>query len=308
MKDDPESQVGGRVIVVIPAHNRLAMLRRAVESVLAQTYRELDLVVVDDASSEDLSEVQDMVEGAGHRWLRLGENVGPAAARNAGVNAGVNGWQYLAFLDSDDVWAAEKLRRQVNWHADHAGIEISQCEEQWVRNGQLFKKKNSQQQPEGWFFEDCVKVCCISPSCVMMSRRLWQDLGGFDQRYRVCEDYELWLRVALNESVGLVKGASGALVTRHGGHGDQLSFAVPAMDRFRVLALLELVNAGQLSQEQKQVLEQGILRRAAVLGKGAKKRGKLANVTTYQRALKREWIEMAGEMEVICFGSRVENG
>lgn len=289
----------GRVTVVIPVRDRPEMLRRAVKSVLAQSFQDFDLVVVDDASQLDLSEVRDLVEGAGHHWLSLTKNIGPAGARNAGAQMVKSEW--LAFLDSDDVWEVEKLQQQVDWHAGHAGIEISQCEEQWVRNGRPFNKKANQAQPEGVIFENCVRVCCISPSCVMMSQKLWQRLGGFDERYRVCEDYELWLRTTLNEPAGLVKGDGGALVTRHGGHGDQLSFALPAMDRFRVMALLDLMLKVELSPQQKRWVLSGILQRSEVLLKGAQKRAKEEDVRIYGLAAKNDWQSMAEGMEGICF-------
>ena len=295
-----EANSAEAVLVVIPVRDRAVMLRRAVESVLAQTFQGFELVVVDDASQEDLSEVKSLVEGAGHRWLRLGKNVGPAAARNMGAVAAAGDAVWLSFLDSDDVWAVDKLERQLLWHSENPRFRISQCEETWVRNGQPFKKKKSQQQPEGWVFEDCVKACCISPSCVMLSMDLWQDLGGFDERYRVCEDYELWLRASLQHQVGLVRGGSGALVTRHGGHGDQLSFAVAAMDRFRVMALLDLRANRSVSFKLVNIIEGRVLRWAQILCQGAEKRGKVSDVKTYQRAVKGEWKEMAEELEKIC--------
>jgi len=290
----------GRVTVVVPVRDRVEMLRRAVESVLEQTYQDFDLVVVDDASKQDLSSVKDVVEGMGHQWLKRERNEGVAAARNIGTEM-VDG-EWVAFLDSDDVWAAEKLERQMAWHVEHPEIKISQCEEEWKRNGLPLRKKNSQQQPDGWIFEKCVEVCCISPSCVMMSRRLWQELGGFDTRYRVCEDYELWLRIALRNSVGLVRSEFGPLVTRHGGHDDQLSFAVEAMDRFRVLALLELLNREDLLEEQRQLVEQGISKKSELLENGAKKRGKETDAKVYARAKEGEWDTMSREMERVCFG------
>ncbi|MCF6312804.1 MAG: glycosyltransferase family 2 protein [Verrucomicrobiales bacterium] len=291
----------GRVGVVIPVHNRRVMLRRAVESVLGQTYKEFDLVVVDDASDEDLCEVRDWVEASGHRWLRLEQQVGPAEARNRGAQwQGLAKNEWLAFLDSDDVWVAEKLQHQLRWHQRHEQSRISQCEESWVRKGVLVKKKVHQLQPQGEIFENCVRSCCISPSCVMMKRELWQELGGFDARFPVCEDYELWLRVALAHPVGLVLGETEPLVIRHGGHADQLSFALPAMDRFRVWALLKLMNTGGLSEAQLDVVEQGILQRAVVLAKGAKKRGKDEAARVYGRAQKGEWIEMEEEMRSLC--------
>ena len=255
------------VSVVIPAFNRPRKLKRAVESVFAQTCRSFELFVVDDASTADLSTVQSTVEKAGHRWIRLPENFGPAAARNAGAAASTGEW--IAFLDSDDRWLPEKLERQLAWHEVHSGFEISQCEEAWIRNGEpVYKPKRLHQPSTGRIFDKCVELCCISPSSVMMSRKLWAESGGFDERFRVCEDYELWLRIALNREVGLVPGK---FVEKYGGHDDQLSSSVEAIDRWRVLALLE--NLDRTTGDDRKTVLAGIVTKAGILEAGARKRG-----------------------------------
>lgn len=301
--DSQPSSEMGRVIVVIPVRERAQMLQRAVESVLRQTWRDYDLVVVDDASRlEDLSIVRNLVESSGHHWLSFDENRGPAAARNAGVLAGEQqGTQWVAFLDSDDVWKPEKLERQLLWHADYPEVGVSQCQEAWIRNGVKVGKKRSQLQPEGRIFAQCIDSCCISPSCMMMTLSLWKELGGFDERYRVCEDYELWLRLSLKNPVGLVRDVPDPLVIRHGGHEDQLSFSIEAMDRFRVMAMLELLLNGSLGQEETVLVEKGIARKSEILEQGARKRSLRSHAEVYGLAGKQEWEKMAREMENLCF-------
>lgn len=110
---------GPLVSVVIPNYNRQAELQRAVDSVIAQDYRPLEVIVVDDASTEPIS-LDLHPERAGLvRWVRLEHNGGGATARNAGIDAARG--ELVAFLDSDDVWVPEKLSRQVAaWLADGA--------------------------------------------------------------------------------------------------------------------------------------------------------------------------------------------
>jgi hypothetical protein len=101
----------------------------------------------------------------------------------------------------------------------------------------------------------------------MIERSLFQDLGGFDPSCRVCEDYELWLRLTLPESVGLVE--EGPLLERRAGQTDQLSVITPAMDRFRVTALQGLLRSAKLSPSQSRLVLDAIAEKAGMLARGA---------------------------------------
>lgn len=266
------------IAVIIPAFGRADQLMKAVESVLSQSYTAFSLNIVDDASGEDLSLVRSRVEGSGHHWFGRDRNGGPAAARNDGAAAVDSKW--IAFLDSDDEWLPDKLERQMQWHRENPDSRISQVHEGWFRHGDRVKKPNHWKQCGGELFAESVERCAIGPSCVMLRRDLWDESGGFDERYRVCEDYELWLRIACREEVGLVPG--GELVRKHGGHSDQLSTAVPALDRYRVAALAEILAGGTLSEEQERLVEHGIRSKAAVLAAGAEKRGSHERAAYYR--------------------------
>ena len=223
------------VVIVIPVFNRPDRIVRAVNSVLAQSFQSYRLVVIDDGSTCDLSAARQLVEDAGHDWGRLPVNRGPAAARNKGVQLSDSKW--ICFLDSDDEWAPGKLGAQWNWHEENPAFSISQVNEAWYRNGALFAKPGHLRQESGDLFEASCQRCAIGPSCVMLTREIWDESGGFDERFRVCEDYALWLRIASRHHVGLVPGE--ALMHKHGGHEDQLSVETPLLERYRFLALLE---------------------------------------------------------------------
>lgn len=257
------------ISVVIPAFGRAAQLERAIDSLLSQTSTEFRIVVVDDASAGGLVAAREKIESLGHIWIAREENSGPAAARNDGASATDLKW--IAFLDSDDEWLPKKLEKQIGWHSMNPDCRISQVHEEWVRNGEVVKKPPHWEQREGDLFSDSVERCSIGPSCVMIRRDLWNESGGFDESFRVCEDYELWLRITRSERVGLVPGP--ALVRKRGGHPDQLSTTVPALDRFRIAALWKLLKSGSLSEGKQQVVEQGIWRKAGILASGAEKRG-----------------------------------
>ncbi len=255
--------------VVIPVHNRIAPLQRAIQSVLEQDLAASRIIVVDDASTIDLSEVKEWAMKEGCCWKRLGRNVGPAEARNRGVEEGESRW--IAFLDSDDTWSRGKLSLQAEWIAGNPESRISQVRERWIREGREVKKPSHWEPREGDLFEQSCQRCSIGPSCVAIRRDLWEETGGFDARYRVCEDYQLWLRITKSEPVGLVPGLP--QVDKHGGHEDQLSSLVPAMDRFRVLALLELLAEPGLSLDQRATACSVVKEKARILADGAAKRG-----------------------------------
>jgi GT2 family glycosyltransferase len=253
------------VSVIIPTHNRRDFVREAIASVLAQTYQDFELLVVDDGSTDDTSEV--VREFPGLRYIRQ-ENRGVSAARNRGV-ADSSG-KMLAFLDSDDLWQPRKLEMQVEFFAAHPKARICQTEEIWLRKGVRVNPHNKHKKPSGDIFARSLHLCLVSPSAVMMQRELFECLGGFDESLPACEDYELWLRIAATEHVHLLETP---LAIKRGGHADQLSHRFWGMDRFRVAALCKLLASDILTLEQRTQTEEVLLAKCRILAQGARKRG-----------------------------------
>ena len=253
------------------------MVGEAVESVLSQRFVGFELVVVDDGSTD----------GTANALARLGSRLrilstprrGVSAARNAGV-AGSTG-RYIAFLDSDDLWRPGKLARQIGFLEEHPEAEICQTEEIWIRNGIRVNPKASHRKPSGDVFLRSLDLCLVSPSAVMLRRELFQRLGGFDETFPVCEDYDLWLRIAVNLPIPLI---ADALVIKRGGHVDQLSRSMWGMDRYRVLALQKLLRAGLAGSRRAAGIE--VLRRkVGILANGARKRGKVREADDFEAIL-----------------------
>ncbi|MCC6933343.1 MAG: glycosyltransferase [Deltaproteobacteria bacterium] len=254
-----------KVSVIIPAYNREKMLARAVDSVLTQTYHDFEFIVIDDGSIEDLAVIKEKVEGAGHIWISV-PNGGVAKARNLGVRH--SSGEYLAFLDSDDQWLPEKLEKQLAYLHKHSQYRICQCEENWFRHGRFANQCKHHRKPEGDVFKNSLKLCCISPSSVLMERSLFDEFGGFDEDFVVCEDYELWLRVTAQYELGLLNDV---LVVKYGGHSDQLSHSQIAMDRYRIVAISKLLCFPNLSEQQKLLAVNELRVKTEVLWKGAHK-------------------------------------
>ena len=114
------------ISVIIPVHNRKDLLPRAINSVLNQTFKDFELIVVDDGSTDGVEKL-DLLSSGKIKFLRLPINSGVAIARNCGVDISEGEW--VAFLDSDDVWMPRKLEKQVKWIEMNPGIRILQSKE-----------------------------------------------------------------------------------------------------------------------------------------------------------------------------------
>lgn len=253
------------------------MLGEAVNSVLAQSFDGFELIVVDDGST-DATPTELPKFGARLRIVRS-EKRGVSAARNLGVDRADG--RYIAFLDSDDLWKPSKLARQARFMAQHPEIQICQTEEIWIRNGVRVNPRAVHRKPSGDVFRPSLDLCLVSPSAVMMTRQLFRELGGFDETFPVCEDYDLWLRIAVDRPIGLLPEP---LVIKRGGHADQLSRSLWGMDRYRVIALQKLLRGG-LGGAQRSAAIDVLRRKVGVLAKGARKRGKRREADAFEAVL-----------------------
>ncbi len=254
------------VSIIIPVYNRAQKLKKAVESVLAQTYELFELIVIDDGSDDDPAK---NLSGIDDKRLRIFRqpNKGVSAARNRGIKESTNEW--LAFLDSDDTWLETKLEEQVAFHKENPRLLISQTDEVWIKNGVRINPNKLNVKQAGDIFQSSLSRCMISPSAVILHRSLFDEVGLFDESLVVCEDYDLWLRITCRHSVGLIKDK---LVIKTGGHPDQLSKKYWGMDRFRVKAIEKLIENNELTVEQEKAASKMLVKKSEILKNGAKKR------------------------------------
>ncbi len=254
------------ISVIIPVYNRAELVKKAVESVLAQTYPCHEIIVVDDGSTDEIK-----IELTSQPCIKIlrQENKGVSAARNLGIKNASGDW--LAFLDSDDYWLPNKLEEQIKFHRQNPDILISQTDEIWIRNGTRINPNKDNIKVGGDIFEQSLERCMISPSAVMLRKDILDLVGMFDERLPACEDYDLWLRITGRHKVGLIPDK---LVIKTGGHPDQLSKKYEAMDRFRVQSLEKLLAGDSLNNFQREAAETILNKKMKILMEGAKKRGK----------------------------------
>ncbi len=256
------------ITVIIPTYNRAALVAEAIASVLAQSERDFELLIIDDGSTDDTPQVC-ATFGAKLEYLRQ-ERRGVSSARNLGIKHAQG--RFITFLDSDDLWQKHKLRRQIAWLEAHPEIMLCYTNEIWNRRGVRVNQKKIHQKAGGWIYPLCLPRCIISPSSVLMRRELFEHVGMFDESLPICEDYDLWLRIAAQYEIGFLDEP---LIIKRGGHADQLSHSEFGIDRYRVLALQKMLDSNVLNEAWRAQTQAMLEEKRRILALGYGKRGKL---------------------------------
>jgi len=268
------------ISVIIPTFNRAKLLVEAVGSVLDQrdVPEEVEIVVVDDGSTDNTTEILASVAG-GICCIRQ-EHSGVSSARNLGIRRSRGEW--IAFLDSDDLWLPGKLSAQMEFFSHHPGVLLCQTEEIWLRNGRRINPRKYHSKPSGYCFPLLLERCLVSPSAVIVHKSLFDLVGLFDESLPACEDYDLWLRIGRIFAVGLVREA---LVIKRGGHADQLSTSVANLDKYRIEAIVKLIRTAPLSPEQRRVAVKMLEKKRSIYSDGCRKRGNLIEAQRIDRLI-----------------------
>lgn len=246
--------------VIIPTFNRADVIERAIISVLEQTHQNFILHIVDDGSTDVTPTL--LLKYQNHPRIKLycQENLGVSSARNLAAKNAQSEW--LSFLDSDDEWLPNKLELQVRHLNANPECVFLHSEELWIRNGVRVNPKQKHQKHGGDMFLRSLIFCLISPSTVIMSKKIFQEYGGFNEDYIVCEDYDLWIKILAHRRPDFI---STPLTKKYGGHDDQLSTKFVAMDYWRIKSLVDLYRDQSLTPLQKNQIEKVISEKSALL-------------------------------------------
>lgn len=268
------------VSVIIPTYNRARAMCDAVDSVLAQTFTGFELIVVNDGSTDDTAEALASYGDCIHFINQ--PNRGVSAARNTGIVASRG--ELIAFLDSDDAWLPHKLQAQVDFFAANPAVMWQQTEEIWIRNGKRVNPKKRHQKLQGRIFMESLELCLISPSAVMLRRKVLDEFGLFDESLPACEDYDLWLRILTKYPVYLDRDYG---IIKNGGHADQLS-RQPGLDVYRIRSLQKIWRGAcgpdarlTISSEDLGALQAVLKSKCEIYALGCQKRGRLSEARYY---------------------------
>lgn len=193
-----------KVSVVIPNYNYEKYVARTINSVLAQTYPNLEIIVIDDGSKDNSLEV---LKSFGDKIKVVRQkNQGVSRARNYGVE--LSSGEYIAFLDADDLWLSDKIEKQLAKFKTNESYGLVHCSMSLINLEDEIIGENSSGQ-EGWVFEEFLKfqsgVVIGAGSTALLKRSVFEEIGGFDLRLSTSADWDLSCRIARRYEIGFIR-------------------------------------------------------------------------------------------------------
>ena len=273
-----------KISVIIPTFNRKHTLQRAIDSVLAQTFKPYEIIIVDDGSKDGTKE-----------WLLQNypsvqyihqPNNGVSSARNKGIQISQGSW--IALLDSDDEWMPEKLEYQSRFLEANRDSSFCHTNEIWIRNGVRVNQMKKHKKYGGDIFKHCLDICRISPSSSIIKKDVFEEVGAFDESLTVCEDYDLWLRVTAKFNILFLDEP---LIKQYGGHLDQLSRVPEGIEQYRIRSLEKILSMGSLTETQFRSAKDMLIHKLNIYAKGLKKRDKYEELTSTEKKIQ-DWLIM----------------
>ena len=273
-----------KISVIIPTFNRKHTLQRAIDSVLAQTIKPYEIIIVDDGSKDGTKE-----------WLLQNypsvqyihqPNNGVSSARNKGIQISQGSW--IALLDSDDEWMPEKLEYQSRFLEMNRDSSFCHTNEIWIRNGVRVNQMKKHKKYGGDIFKHCLDICRISPSSSIIKKDVFEEVGAFDESLTVCEDYDLWLRVTAKFNILFLDEP---LIKKYGGHSDQLSRVPEGIEQYRIRSLEKILSMGSLTETQFRSAKDMLIHKLNIYAKGLKKRDKYEELTSTEKKIQ-DWLIM----------------
>lgn len=195
-QEKDEKTIEKLVSVIIPTYNRKATLKRAICSVICQTYTNWELIIVDDGSTDGTEElVHDFISEKIY-YIKSEVNQGVCKTRNIGIKHAKG--DYIAFLDSDDEWTIDKLEKQLN-EMHRKGTKVAYCRfSRLYQDGKSVIKppKSRTEDLEGDLFYPLLLGNFIGTPTMIIAKDVLEEIGGFEESIKNLEDYELILRIA----------------------------------------------------------------------------------------------------------------
>ena len=214
------------ISVVIPTYNREHTLRRAVQSVLGQTFTDFEVIVVDDCSTDQTKNLVESFRDKRIVYVRHDQNAGPGAARNTGIRRARG--QLIAFLDSDDEWLPEKLRLQVEFLKGAPSSVEGVCTGYYlhlVRLGMTVEKVPSR--PRSWLEEFLVRGCDLTPGTTFVgTARCFARVGLFDEELPRLQDGDWLIRYAKHYQLGLIRKPMARVYSHDRPRGEKVEVSV----------------------------------------------------------------------------------
>lgn len=183
------------VSVIVPTFNRAHLIMKAIYSVLGQTFKDLEVIVVDDGSKDNTSTLVLEINDIRLKYIRHAQQKGASEARNTGVAA--SSGKFLAFLDDDDEWMPDKLKLQMEIFREKPDTGMVYSGYYYInsKNNKIFREFHPKK--SGLLDDDLLTTNCVGTTSTAVIRRdSFEKAGGFDVSLRGCQDWDLWIRLA----------------------------------------------------------------------------------------------------------------
>lgn len=297
-----------RVSVIVPTYNRKEAVTDTIQTIFKQSYRDFELIVADDGSTDgtpmhlfDLMGAQPEAIEILSRWnpgsvkpfshafcsngttvqYHYGINRGLSAARNRAIRAARG--EYLSFIEPDDSWEENHLSAHVDYVTEKPEVKVMRVSEVWVKDGKP-RPVRALKTPSGSIFEHSLEICPISVSAATFHRSCFAECGTFDENLPSCEEYDFWLRVSSRFEVHHVEGIT---LNRRTSKLPTTTSRAWSRDRFRVYALEKAFQCGHLSPEQRFMVAQEIVRKCERLVDGFRRQKSDERSNFYERKRRR---------------------
>lgn len=267
------------VSAILPVRDRPLLLQEAITSIASGAVVPREVIVVLDASAAARARDHDAalacsraLDARGALLILLpGPGRGPAAARNLGAARARSEW--LSFLDSDDLWRPDKLRDQLDFLQSRPHLDAAHTTETWMKNDREIPVPDSLRPTTGRPLRESFGRCLVSASSVMIRRRVFFELGGFDATLTACEDFDLWIRYFVKRPMGLVPGNPHPHVIKRSGAWDQLS-STRSIDAYRVRSLIKILGSDMLYGQDRKCAIAALQQKWGIVQSQAEKYGR----------------------------------
>ncbi len=263
------------VSVIIHTYNNEKFIAETIKSVLRQTYKDYEIIVVDDGS-------EDGTRDALHPYMQdiryhYKENGGIASAKNAGIS--LSNAEFIAFLDHDDLWIPDKLKIQMEYFDAHPQIGLV-----YAKYASFMGDKELRTKPEkgysGWIFKELLSKSFVQTSTVMVKRECLDAVGPYDESFKLADEYDMFLRVAKRFQCGFVDKE----LTRYRVHDRNASRNDLLFDKENLRVFKKVYNGyTDLDGKEKKILRKRIVRYSMKIAKRLYSQGQLEESMKYQK-------------------------
>lgn len=238
------------VSVVIPTYNRAGTILNAIDSVLAQTYKSIEIIVVDDGSTDNTNEILSQYGDKIKYIYKI--NGGVSSARNAGIKEAKG--EYIALFDSDDSWSPVKIEKQMAYLLEHPGYGIAISDiEYWDEDSHKVKVSKLRETiaRDGYILEFVLKLPVMTCSYMLIKKEVFNQVGYFDESFKTADDFDMILRICSKYKAVLIEEP----LIKYKKSDNSVSHRLFSGNRLRAIEKL-YTYAPEFVRENKELLEQ----------------------------------------------------